>query len=95
MKNLSAWMVLAYLSGIACSAEAQTTTPVPTAVNGTPSTRTEIKARIRGQVARINGDSKEGKLTAVQASSLSADLNAIRGKMKADYVINGKKRTDE
>jgi len=91
VKNFKFLMMSSFLMVSTGLASAQTTTPVPTAVNGAPSTRAEIKARIKGQIARINGDSKAGKLTTVQADSLLADLKTIREKVKADYAINGKK----
>ena len=91
MKNSKVLMVFIQLSSLVGWAMAQTTTPVPTAVNGAPSTRSEIKGRIKGQIARIKAYSNRGALTTVQADAFLADIKTIREKMKADYVINGKK----
>lgn len=91
MKKPILLMVFMALSGFVGPLTAQTTTPVPTAVNGAPSTRIEIKGRIKGQIARIEGYAKKGDLTRVQADALLADLKTIKEKMKAYYVLNGKK----
>ncbi len=77
--------------GTAGLALAQTTIPVPTVIPGAPATRVEVRARIKAQEARINADSKVGKLTTQQANALLAALQAIKDQKKADYAENGKK----
>ncbi len=59
-------------------------------------TKAQIVARIKAQEARINADSKVGKLTATQAGALMAALKTIRDKKNDDYAENGKKElTDD
>ncbi len=77
--------------GSAGLASAQTTIPAPTVLPGAPATRIEIRARIKAQEARINADSKVGKLTAEQANALLAALQAVKDQKKSDYAENGKK----
>ncbi len=89
MKSLNILAVSVWLMGLPALAAAQTT--VATVAPVRPATKAAIKARIRAQEARINADSKDGKLTTVQATALLANLKAIRDKLKADYVENGKK----
>jgi hypothetical protein len=91
MRGLTFLTLSVLLMGTAGLALAQTTTPVPTATSGSPTTKAEIKSRIREQEARIKADSRVGKLTTGQADSHLADLKAIKDKLKADYVENGKK----
>jgi uncharacterized protein YbaP (TraB family) len=66
-------------------------TPAEIYVPGQSMTKTQIWARIHNQIAKVNADSKVGKLTADQATSLLASIQSVKDQVKADYAINGKK----
>jgi hypothetical protein len=78
--------------GAASLAQAQyVATPAEIFVPGQNMTKTQIWTRIHNQIAKVNADSKVGKLTTDQANVLLASVQAIKDQVKADYVENGKK----
>ncbi|HTC21855.1 MAG TPA: hypothetical protein VK859_13450, partial [bacterium] len=91
MKGLTFLAVCVFLMGIAGSASAQTPVPVVTVLPGAPATTIEVRSRIRTLEARINADSKVGKLSTVQANSLLASLQSVKDQKNADYAENGKR----
>ena len=91
MKAFGFLAVSLFLTGITGLAQAQTAVPTPTVAPGSAVTKGQIIARIKAQEARINADSKVGKLTATQTSTLMAALQTIRDKKNDDYAENGNK----
>jgi hypothetical protein len=91
MKRLTLLMISLCLMGTAGLASAQTPVPGPTVLPGATLTRIDIRARIKSLEARINADSKVGKLTTVQANALLASLQEVKDQKNADYAENGKK----
>ena len=55
-----------------------------------PITKAQICARLNKQTAKINADSKVGKLTTDQANDLLSSLKTVKNQMKANYAENGK-----
>jgi hypothetical protein len=91
MKFSTFLVVSVCLTGMAGLASAQTPVPEATVQPGAPATRIEIRARIRALEARINADSRVGKLTTVQANGFLASLQAVKDQKNADYAENGKR----
>lgn len=53
--------------------------------------QSQLGARAKAQTAKINADSKDGKLTMGQTSDLLASLQTIKDQVKTYYDQNGKK----
>jgi hypothetical protein len=72
-------------------AQSTIVTPAEIYIPSPSMTKAQICARLNKQVAKVNADSKVGKLTTDQANALLASLQAVKNQLKADYVENGKK----
>jgi len=69
--------------------------PVATTVPGEIPSKDIINQRIKRQQAKIDADSKTGKLTGVKAADRQAVLKSINDQKKADYVQNGNKQLSD
>ena len=92
MKRLSLIAVFVWLMGITTFACSQfVATPAAVYIPGQSVTKAQICARLNHQVAKVNSDSKVGKITTDQANQFLALLQSIKAQIKADYAQNGKK----
>ena len=72
-------------------AQGDVATPAEIAIPGQNTTQAQLSARAKAQAAKVNADSKDGKLTMEQKSDLLASLQTIKDQVKADYAQNGNK----
>jgi ribosomal protein S13 len=85
-------LIIGWMGGIGLVyAQSSIATPAEIYIPGQGMTKAQIWNRIHNQTAKVNADSKVGKLTADQATSLRASIQSVKNQVKADYVENGKK----
>lgn len=72
-------------------AQSTIATPAEIYIPGQSMTKAQIWNRIHNQIAKVNADSKVGKLTTDQATSLLASIQSKKDQVKAYYSENGKK----